>query len=270
MIAILGKQRPGPRDRDHQLRLGWGAGAPHDQIDTFEARFGVTLVEGYGLTEAGIPLSNLPSERRVGSCGKALPGYEVQLVDEDDEPVPVGAVGEIVIRPQRANTTMLGYHKMPEETLERFRNLWLHTGDLARMDVDGFFYFVDRAKDAIRRRGENISSQEIEVVLNAHPDVLESAAVPVPSELTDEDVLAVVHPRPGSNPTPEALFAYCEENMPYFWVPRYLRIVDEPLPRTQTNKIEKHKLRAVGPGADAFERKGSSPQPRTEEETGGA
>lgn len=246
MIAILNKQEPSERDRDHRLNLGWGAGAPKDIVETFEERFGVSLIEGYGLTEAGIPLSNLPGDRRIGSCGRAINSYDVQLLDEHDNPVEVGEVGEITIRPELPYTTMLGYFKMPEETLQTFRNLRIHTGDLARQDEDGFFYFVDRSKDAIRRRGENISSQEIEAAVNEHPAVLESAAVPVPSEVTEDDVMIVVTTQPGRELGEAELLEHCRGAMPSFWVPRYFRIGAEALPRTPTNKIEKHKLKAAG------------------------
>lgn len=246
MLAILDKQPESDGDRDHNVKMAWGGGAPRELAESFERRFGITLVEGYGLTEVGVPLSNRPDDRRFGSCGRPMDSYEVQLVGEHDDPVAVGEVGEIVVRPRRPYTTMIAYHKMPEETLAIFRNLWLHTGDLACCDDEGFYWFVDRSKDVIRARGENISSQEIEAIVSRHPAVLECAAVAVASALTEDDVLLVVHPSPDSGLSVPDLFAYCEERMPYFWVPRYIQVSEKPLPRTPTNKIEKHKLREAG------------------------
>jgi carnitine-CoA ligase len=254
MIAILNKTTPAQAPPVHRLRLGWGAGAPLAVTEEFERRFGVTLLEGYGLTEAGVVLSSRAGARRVGTCGKPVPGYDVRVVDALDRPVGEGEVGEIVVRPERPFTTMLEYHGYPVETVETFRNCWLHTGDLARRDADGFFSFVDRQKDAIRRRGENISSREVEEVINSHPDVLESAVVAMPSEVTEDDVRAVVVLRPGASLTADELHAFCVAEMPAFWVPRYLEVGPEPLPRTPTNKIEKFRLvsAGLGPGAHDF------------------
>ena len=246
MISLLFKQAPDPKDADNPARIGWGAGAAKEMIADFEKRFGVYLMEGYGLTEGGIHLSNTLTERRIGSCGKPLPGYEVEVVDEWDNPVPSGTVGELVIRARRPYTTMIGYYKMPDKTVEIYRNFWLHTGDLAYQDNDGFFYFVDRKKDAIRRRGENISSFEVEACVNSHPAILEAAAFPIHSDVTEDDVMIVAVLRPGSDLSYEAFMDYCSNRMPYFWVPRYVELWTGPLPRTPTNKVEKYKLRERG------------------------
>jgi crotonobetaine/carnitine-CoA ligase len=254
MIAMLHAQTPANDDRSHSVRLGWGAGAPAAIHRSFEERFGMRLLEGFGLTEGGIPLSNTLSENRPGSCGKPLPGYDCDVVDEWDNPVPAGKEGEIVFRPLRPYTTMLGYYNMPEKTVEIYRNCMLHTGDLARKDEDGFFFFVDRKKDAIRRRGENISSFEVEAAINAHPKVLESAAFAVPSDVSEDDVMAVIVLREGQTATAEELADHCIENMPYFWVPRYLRITHEGLPRTPTNKVTKFTLREQGIASAGWDR----------------
>lgn len=254
MIAVLNKQPVSDMDRDHTAQVGWGAGAPRDITSEFERRFGVTLLEGYGLTEGGIPLSNQFNERRIGSCGKPLPGYQVKLVDEWDNEVPTGEVGEIVISPNRPYTSMLGYYNMPEATISVFRNLVLHTGDLARLDEDGFFHFIDRSKDAIRRRGENISSQEIEAIAEQHPAILESAAFPIPSDVTEDDVMLVAQVAPDAQLEPQELAEFCVQNMPYFWVPRYIDLRTEDLPRTPTNKVEKYKLRSEGVTSRTWDR----------------
>jgi len=254
MIAILHKREPSPADTNHCLRLGWGAGAPRQIAEDFERRFGVRLIEGYGLTEGGVPLSNTLTERRLGSCGKPVRGYEVDVVDDWDNPVPPDVEGELIIRSKRPFTTMLGYFGMPEKTVEIFRNGWLHTGDLARKDKDGFFYFVDRKKDAIRRRGENISTFEVEAAINTHPYVRESAVFAAPSDVSEDDVMAIVVLRDGANLSEAAFIEHCEANMPYFWVPRYVRFTHADLPRTPTNKVEKYKLRQQGITADTWDR----------------
>jgi len=148
---------------------------------------------------------------------------------------------------------------MPAETTETYRNFWLHTGDLAWYDEDGFFFFVDRKKDAIRRRGENISTFEIEAAVNTHPDIFESAAFAVPADVGEDDVMVVVVPKEGATIDFEALAEFCTEKMPYFWVPRYLRVAAGGLPRTPTNKVEKFKLRDRGVDAQTWDRETSRP-----------
>jgi carnitine-CoA ligase len=257
MISVLLKQDPSPDDRAHAARLGWGAGALKEMVPTFEERFGTFLMEGYGLTEGGIALSNSLDGRRLGSCGKPMPGYEADVVDEWDNPVKPNEQGELVLRSRWPHTTMAGYYGMPDKSAEIYRNFWLHTGDLATRDEDGFFYFVDRKKDAIRRRGENISSFEVEAAVNAHEAVLESAAFAVKSDIGEDDVMVTVVLRPGMELTAEALCLHCAEQMPYFWVPRYLRLSTDPLPRTATNKVEKYRLRDMGVTADTWDRETS-------------
>jgi crotonobetaine/carnitine-CoA ligase len=148
---------------------------------------------------------------------------------------------------------MSEYYKLPEKTLESFRNLWFHTGDWARKDENGYFYFVDRKKDALRRRGENISSFEVESVINSNPKVLESAVFAVPSELGEDEVKANVVLKPGETLTPEELIKYCNDRMAYFAIPRYLEFVEE-LPKTPTGRVEKYRLREIGLTKDAWDR----------------
>lgn len=254
MISVLFKQPPCAADRHHSVRLAWGAGAMREMLPDFEERFGVFLMEGYGLTEGGIPLSNTLSERRIGSCGKPMPGYEVDVVDDWDNPVAPGQDGELVVRSRWPHTTMAGYYGMPDKTAEIYRNFWLHTGDLGSKDEDGFFYFVDRKKDAIRRRGENISSFEVEAAVNTHPGILESAAFPIKSDVIEDDVMVVAVLKPGEALTPEAFTEHCVARMPYFWVPRFVRLTMQPLPRTPTNKVEKYRLREHGVTPDTWDR----------------
>jgi crotonobetaine/carnitine-CoA ligase len=254
MISILAKQEPHDGETANTLRLGWGAGVPAELHEKFERRFDLTLLEGYGLTEGGIPLSSRRGARRIGSCGKPLPGYELEILDDDDEPVEPGEVGEIAIRGTQPFVTMIGYHKMAAETVACMRNYWLHTGDFGMRDEDGWFYFKDRKQDSIRRRGENISSIEVEEAILLHEAVLEVAAFPAPSEVGEDEVMVVVVLREGSDLTEEELVDHCRQQMPYFWVPRYVELQTEPLPRTPTNKITKAPLRGRGPSAGTWDR----------------
>ena len=190
---------------------------------------------------------------RRGSCGKPIAMADVVVADDHDEPVEPGVVGELLTRPRRPWTMMLGYHRMPDRTLEAFRNLWFHTGDAAYADEDGYVFFVDRLKDAIRRRGENISSFEVEQIVNAYPEVVESAAIPIPSELGEDDVMVCVVPRGAPDAFPFLDFlAFCAEQMPRFMVPRYVRALDG-LPKTPTERVEKYRLRTEGVTTDTWD-----------------
>jgi carnitine-CoA ligase len=244
-LTILHKRQSEVDDRSHSVRLGWGVPMPEFAAE-FEERFGVTLVEAYGSTDVGVPIYSDPAlPRRPGACGRPIPAYDVRIVDAADLPVPVGSVGEIVVRPNEPGLINDGYLGMPVESLAARRNLWFHTGDLARQDADGYVYFVGRLSDSIRRRGENISAFEVEEVVAAHPDVLEAAAYGVPSDLTEEDVMVAVVPRPGRTVDPAALVAWCAARMARHMLPRYVDVVDA-LPKTPTEKVEKHVLRSRG------------------------
>ena len=255
-LTMLWKQPPSPGDRDHVARLGWGVPLPAWAPD-FEARFGCRLVELYGSTEAGVMIyTPLDEPRRVGSCGRAIGPFEVALQDEDGFTLGPDATGELVIRALEPGLLMAGYYGMPEASLQAFRNLWFHTGDLLRQDADGYLYFVGRRKDMVRRRGENISAAEVEQVIEAHPAVLSCAVYGVPSELTEEEVMACVVLRPGERPDAPALTTWCAERMARFMVPRYLRFA-ESLPKTPTDKVEKFRLQQDGITADTYD--GSPP-----------
>ncbi|MDX6471903.1 MAG: carnitine-CoA ligase [Gaiellaceae bacterium] len=247
---ILKKAPPSPSDRDHPLRCLYNA--RHDP--EFAERFGIKLLEGYGLTEAGVAIYGRPGETTPpGSCGRVSEDWEVRLVDDRDRDVPQGEPGEIVIRPRYPALIMPGYLNKPEATVAAWRNLWFHTGDLATVDADGFYTFQDRKKDAIRRRGENVSSWEVEQVLREHDAVAEAAAVPYPSPLGEDDVRVVVTLNEGTQLTAEELLAFCTERLPEFMVPRYVEFRDE-LPRTPTGRVEKYRLREEGLGAGAHDR----------------
>ncbi|MSW96266.1 MAG: AMP-binding protein, partial [Actinobacteria bacterium] len=253
MITILLKQPVREDDADNPVRITAGSAAPAQLWREFEQRFGIQLVEIYGLTEtAGVCLASPPDDVRIGRCGIPVSWAQVEIQREDGTTCDPGEPGEFVCRTDQANTMFLGYFKNPEATEGALRDGWFHSGDRGRRDEDGYFEFIDRLKDCIRRRGENISSYEIERTVNAHPHVAETAAVGVPSELGEEEVMVVVVPREGHALDPEDLIAHCAERMAAFMVPRYVRIV-ESLPKTPTEKIQKFELREQG-AAGAWER----------------
>lgn len=244
-LTMLHKQPERPDDADNPVRLGWGVPVP-ETADEFERRFGLQLVELYGSTDAGLPMYHpVDVPRRPGSCGTVIDAYDVRLLDDDGFEVPVGEVGELVVRPNEPSLMADGYFGMPEATLRSRRNLWFHTGDLLRRDADGYFSFVGRRTDSIRRRGENISAFEVEEVVKLHPAVLDAAAYGVPSELTEDDVMVAVVVRPGATFDAADLRAFCVERMARHMVPRYIDTVDE-LPRTPTEKVRKDALRDRG------------------------
>lgn len=252
-LTMLWKQPPSPRDREHRARLGWGVPLPA-WAPEFEARFGCRLVELYGSTEVGAILYTPQDEpRRPGSCGRVGRLWEVQLHDPDGFEVPVGATGELVVRPRAPDALTRGYFGMPEATLAAFRNQWFHTGDVMRRDEAGHHYFVGRTRDIVRRRGENISSAEVEQGMESHPDVMEAAVFGVPSELTEEDVMACIVRRPGCGLTAQDLTAHAMTTLARFMVPRYIRFVDH-MPRTPTDKVEKFRLAQQGITADTWDR----------------
>ena len=242
-LTILWKQPQSATDRDHRVRLAWGVPMP-DWKSAWHERFGFPLYQLYGLTDAGICAYDvLDSDAPARSCGRVLPEYDLVIVDTVGHPVAPGTVGEITIVGREPGLVMNGYWAMAQETAHAFRGGRFHTGDLGALDLDGYLYFHGRASDSIRRRGENISAYEVEQGLLAHPDIIEAAALGVPSELTEEDVKAFVVTRPGSALTPAQIHAHCLATMPPFMVPRYLEIVPH-LPKTPTQKIEKYRLAA--------------------------
>ncbi|MCL2582728.1 MAG: AMP-binding protein [Streptosporangiales bacterium] len=244
MIPILLSKEPSPDDRDNPLEMFYmGKSSLDEQL--YE-RFGVRSVETYTSTEAGIAIGSPYGEWRTGSCGLAHnERFEVAVVDSSDREVGNGVAGELVLRPRQPFVLTTGYYGAPDATIQTFRNLWFHTGDRVWRDDDGYFYFLDRMKDSIRRRGENISAFDLECEVNLHPAVLECAAIGVPSELEEEEVKLAVVRQPGVRLGHEELITYCQEKLPRHMVPRYLEFVDE-LPRTPTEKVAKYRLRAEG------------------------
>ncbi|MBB5159843.1 AMP-binding protein [Saccharopolyspora phatthalungensis] len=251
ILPMLLAQPASERDREHDVTKVFAAPAPPQVLHPFEERFGVHIVEGYGLTEIKNVLYNPLNARKVGSIGLPTESSILEIHDESGHRAAPGQAGEIVYRPRLPHIMFSGYHRDPAATLATMQDLWWHTGDLGYTDEDGYFYFIDRKKDALRRRGENISSHEVESVLLAYPGVVAAAAVGTPSELGEDEVLAVLQLKPGQHLDFTELFAHCDVSMPHFMVPRYYRIVDE-LPVTPTGKVRKNDLRGQGP-ADAWD-----------------
>lgn len=264
MMDFAWQQPPQPDDADNDLRCIFAAPTASGILDAFKRRFGTeAFVEVFGLTETCMPiLSPYGEDRPPGAAGLAnTDWFDVRLVDPDtDEEVPVGELGELVVRARHPWTQSVGYYNMPEATQEAWRNLWWHTGDGMRRDAEGWYYFVDRLKDAIRRRGENISSYEVEQALLAHPDIAEVAVVAVPAdqEAGEDEVLAVIVTEPGASVDASAIWAFADRRLPYFAVPRYLRFIAE-LPKTPSEKVRKVELRDAGVGAGTHDR---GPAPR--------
>lgn len=252
MTPFLLKQPPDPRDRDHTLRnvitVPWNA----DSLAVAE-RFGIAMHTAFNMTELATPLRSPPNPPRLGTCGKPRAGVEARVVDAHDLEVPDGAVGELVLRSARPWEITSGYFRDAEATARAWRNGWFHTGDAFRRDADGWFYFVDRLKDAIRRRGENVSSFEVETEVMQHEAVREAAAIPVPSEFGEDEVMVVLSLQPGRTLDPAQLLRFLEPRMAHYMLPRYLRILDA-LPKTPTAKVQKHRLRADGVTADTWDR----------------
>jgi crotonobetaine/carnitine-CoA ligase len=257
MMDFVWKQPPRPDDADNQLRCIFAAPTASSIVDDFRKRYGIeAFVEVFGLTETSAPiLSPYGESRPAGAAGlQAVDFFDVRLVDPDtDEEVPVGRVGELVVRPKHPWTCSMGYYGMPERTLEAWRNLWFHTGDALRRDDEGWYYFVDRFKDALRRRGENISSYEVEQALLAHDAVVECAVIGVAADVEagEDEVMGVVAT---SRPVPATeLWAFCEGRIPSFAIPRFIRFVDA-LPKTPSEKVRKSALRDDGVTTDTHDR----------------
>jgi crotonobetaine/carnitine-CoA ligase len=246
MMEMIFAEPATPHDRDHRLRAICTAPFPRHIAAAFEQRFGLRGVEVWGMTEVGIPLwISLDEPLREGSCGKVdARWFEFAVLDPDtDMPLAPGEVGEFAVRPRHPWTLMQGYMGMPERTVQAWRNFWFHTGDLGRVDADGYAYFVDRVSDRIRRRAENVSAYDIEVAALAHASVAEAAAVGAPSEFAgDDDIRLCVVLKPGQAPAPEDLLRHLAQRLPHFMVPRYIECLAE-LPRSATHKVQRAALK---------------------------
>ncbi len=252
MTSFIAKRPACAEDREHTLKKAMMIPLA-DDWQPFAERFGMTIWTLFNMTEINVPIVSEPNPAVLGTCGRQRPGVELRIVDENDCEVPMGSVGELILRSDAPWSLNSGYFKDPEATARAWRNGWFHTGDAFRKDAEGNYFFVDRMKDAIRRRGENISSFEVEVEIIAHPKVRECAVVAVPNETSEDDVLAIVAPSPGEAIDPAELIEFLRPRLAHFMLPRYVRVLDE-LPRTPTQKVEKHVLRSAGVTADTWDR----------------
>lgn len=253
MVPILLSRPATAEDFAHHTRVALAPGVPAEAGARFTKRFGIGLVDGFGSTESNFVIAAPLHDQRPGTMGRLRPGFHARVVDEHDEDVPTGQPGELVLRADEPYAFATGYHGMPAETLDTWRNLWLHAGDRVSRDEDGYFRFIDRMKDSIRRRGENISSYEVEQVLADHPAVAQVAVYPVRSELAEDEVMAAVVPREPGRVTPSELLDHCQSRLSYFALPRYIDLVDD-LPMTPNGKVQKFRLREAGVTATTWDR----------------
>lgn len=243
VYQLLHSLPPRADDARNSLRAGVTGAMPVEFVADFEARFGLRVHDVYGMTEAEpmlLPEPGTPSP--PGSCGRPNPDLDVVVLGGEGRPVPPGEVGEIACRPRLPDVLMGGYEDDREATVRATEGGWFRSGDLGRADEAGFFYFLDRIRHSIRRRGENISSWELEAVVSVHPDVAEACAIGVPSPLGEEDVKVVVVPVAGKTLDPDELRSWCRDRMAAFMVPSYVEVAAE-LPRAPTGKVMKEELR---------------------------
>ncbi len=250
MTAFIFAMPPSPADRDHGLRILQTAPNPPEHEQIWHERFGLPeVLSGFGMTESNICAYGKRGGTQRETCGKVYERYfELEIHNpETDEPVPPGTVGEIVVRPRVPFGFMAGYYKMPEATVQAWRNLWFHSGDAATMDADGYLTFVDRIKDCIRRRGENISSFEVEAAIARLKGVKEVAAYAVPSagRGTEDEVMLAVVPLPGCHLDAPAIARFADRELPRFAQPRFIEVITD-LPKTPTQKVQKAELRRRG------------------------
>jgi crotonobetaine/carnitine-CoA ligase len=240
---MLWTQPPTAEDKAHRIRAFVAVPVPAFARE-WEERFATRIVSSYGQTDyANVAVYTLLDPlSKLGSAGRPRAGIALRIVDEDDLDVPVGEPGELLVRSSNPWATSQGYYKMPEATVAATRNLWWHTGDSASIDADGYLWFAGRKKDALRRRGENISAYEVETLLMEHPAVAEAAVFAVRSEMAEDEVAATVVRAPGQLLTEEALIAYCVRHMAHYMVPRYIQFA-AALPRTESQKVRKAELR---------------------------
>jgi len=249
VLPILLSQPEREEEKGSPAKKCFGGGAPKEVHEAATRRFGLQVCELYGMSETGTwNTINRPGKIKSGSVGQVRECFEVKVFDDQDDEVPPGRVGEIVVRPRRPFIMFSGYYKMPEETLQDSRNLWFHTGDLGKVDSEGYFYFCGRKKESIRRGGENITPYEIEKVFTDHPAVAEAAAVGVPDPILGEETKVYVVLREGRSVKPTELIETCQERLPKFMIPRYLEFVSA-LPKTASEKIQKVFLKSRGIGS---------------------
>lgn len=245
MVPMLLSRPPSPAERDHKTRVALAPGVPAHFQSVFTERTGILLLDAFGSTETNNVIQTEANSVNPGSMGWITRGFDARVVDSYDYEVPDGTPGELLLRADAPYAFASGYLGMPETTVETWRNLWVHTGDRVVRSEDGSYRFVDRIKESIRRRGENISSFEVEQGVLSHPAVATASAYPVASELAEDEVMVAIVLTEGMTLDFEDLIHHCAPQMPYFAVPRYIDIRSD-LPRTESGKIQKFKLREEG------------------------
>ncbi|WP_329410428.1 AMP-binding protein [Nocardia vinacea] len=256
-VALLGTT-PSDADREHSIERAHFFPLGSEMREAFEQRFGIAMISGgYGQTECNPAVHTSYEDRHQPTAGRALPWIELRIVDDEDNELPTGQVGEIVLRNKEPYGLFSGYWRKESATLESSRNLWHHTGDYGRLDDAGYLTFVDRKKDALRRRGENVSSIELEKAILAHPTVRQVAVHAVASEVTEDDIKACIVLAENAAISPQELFDFFEKSLPYYAIPRYVEVMDQ-LPENAVSRVQKHILRARGngPGVWDFEELG--------------
>lgn len=257
MVTILANRPPSPQDSAHRVRVALSPATPADRLAPFRSRFGVQLLDGYGSTETNSVIGSTPGQNLPGTMGRVRPGFTIRVADESGLPVPDGVPGELLIRSDQPHALATGYHAMPEATARSWQDLWFHSGDRVVVDDQGWVSFVDRIKDVIRRRGENISSTEVEHVLRSHPKVVDVAVYPVDSELGEDEVMAALVV--AETVDFAELTDFCAPRLAAFAVPRFLRVVDA-LPQTENGKVRKPVLRAEGRDRAEWDREVARPR----------
>lgn len=259
MVSILLAREPSPLERAHSVRIALAPGCSPETWQAFEERFGIAIIEGHGMTETNAVIGPRDGEQRPGQMGRVRTGYNAKVVDENDAEVPDGTPGELVMRADEPFAFATGYWRNPEATVAAWRNLWFHSGDRVVRDEDGYFRFLDRIKDAIRRRGENISGWEVEQALLEHAAVEAVAAIPVASDLGEDDVMVCIVATSGQAIDRTELIRFCEPRLPYFAIPRYIDVLDE-LPLTENGKVRKYELRERGATDATWDREAAGVQ----------
>lgn len=257
MAVSLWNQPRSPEEKQHHATLAFGVPIPIDLWGEWEERFGCKVVYAYGMTENALAAMFHHAEAPVaahlrGAAGKPSLTTDILVVDDRDNPVAPGTVGEILTRPKVPWTMMTEYWGKPDATIGAFRGCWFHTGDLGYLDSDGYLFYVDRKKDALRRKGEMVSSWEVETAVSKFPPVAECAVVAVPSDMGEDEIMVVVVAKDGEVIDPAGLIEFCGERIPKFQIPRYVRTVAS-LPRTQTQRVEKYRLRREGLTPDTWD-----------------
>ena len=252
MVPMLLSRGTDGKERQHRVRVALAPGVPEKYHREFEAATGITVLDGFGSTETNFVICSRLDRPKPGWMGIEVDGFQARVVDDNDNEVSIGMPGELLLRQSEPYAFSSGYFEMPEKTAEAWKNLWFHTGDRVLRDEHGYFRFLDRIKDSVRRRGENISSQEVEQVIATLEAVEGVAVYAVPSELAEDEVMCTISLRPGTVLDPLDVIRWCEPRLSHFAIPRFVRFSSD-VPLTENGKVQKYKLRALGVTSDTWD-----------------